>query len=258
VELLGRLEKYNPDVLAGYHLQVNDAGEWKLYSQDVKGKDAILASGTVHVGAQDWHRISLRFEGVRIAVSIDSHTVADLTDERHRTGQIGFALGGWRRAQFDNLSVLKTRSWPRFVPPSQMKATATSAQPGVYQHHIYTADRAIDGRRVTRWTSQFDPALPLPQAITLDLGSRYKIYGITYQPPLDMRRKATITQYTISISNDGKQFREISHGRWNDDIATKIASWQGVSARFVRLEATEVSGDAAGAAEINVALSPLQ
>ncbi|HWR14107.1 MAG TPA: discoidin domain-containing protein [Terriglobales bacterium] len=241
VELLGRLEKYNPDVLAGYHLQVNDAGKWKLYSQDVKGTELVLASGSVSFSAQQWHRIGLRFEGPRITASIDGHAIANVTDEQHRTGQIGFALNGWQRAQFDNLSIVKTTTWPRFVPQSKMKASATSAQPGVFQHHKYTADRAIDGRHVTRWIAQFDPPLPLPQAITLDLGRPYTIYGLTYQPPLDMRRKATITRYVISISNDGKQFREISRGRWNDGIATKIAAWSShVDGRFVRLEATEI------------------
>lgn len=257
-ELLGRVEKYNPDVLSGYHLQLASSGKWKLYSQDVAGKNTELSLGTLPFRTSKWHRISLRFESVRVVATCDGKIFADLTDAHHRTGQIGFAVRSWEQAQFDNLIIKKTKEWPLFLSHSHMRATATSAQPGVYQHHVYLANRAIDGRPESRWISQFDPVLPLPQAITLDLGGRHKIYGLTYQPPLDMRRKATITEYRIAVSLDGRHFRKVSQGKWNDDIATKIVAFPGVTARYVRLEGVASDGSGAGAAEINVALSRLQ
>jgi hypothetical protein len=138
-------------------------------------------------------------------------------------------------------------------------ATATSTQPGVYQHHTHTADNAIDHRLETSWASQFDPPLPLPQAITLKLERPCTIYALIYHPPLDLYRKATITRYVVSVSSDGRVFKEIGRGSWNDDLSTKVAAWaHPIRARFMRLEATAVSGDAAGAGEIDVALSPIE
>jgi hypothetical protein len=260
VELLGRLEYYNPDVLAGYHLQLADTGQWKLYSEDGAGKITPIASGrSASFSAKLWHRMGLGFEGKRTVASLDNRTLAAVTGDLHTTGQIGLTVGSWQRAQFDNVAVAKTRVWPHFVPPSRIMATATSTQPGVYQHHTHTADNAIDHRLETSWASQFDPPLPLPQAITLKLERPCTIYALIYHPPLDLYRKATITRYVVSVSSDGRVFKEIGRGSWNDDLSTKVAAWaHPIRARFMRLEATAVSGDAAGAGEIDVALSPIE
>jgi O-glycosyl hydrolase len=258
VELLGRVEAYQPDVIAGYHFRIASNGQWRLYSQGVRGTNTRLASGTTSFGVGKWHRLSLRFEGSHIVASIDGRSLAKVTDTRHTTGQVGFMVSPWKRAEFDNLAVVKTRPWPRFVPHSGMKATATSTQPGEYYHHIYTANQAIDGRIESRWSSQLNPSLALPQAITLDLGHSYMIYGLTYQPPIDIGRGGRITEYTVSVSSDGKTFRKVAHGRWSADIATKIATWnRGVNARFIRLQATATSGAGAAASEINIALTPM-
>ncbi len=258
LELLGRVEGYSPDAISGYHFQIADSGQWRLYSQGINGKAITLASGTTSFGVGKWRRLSLRFDGNHIVASIDGRPLASIADMRHTTGQVGFVVSPWKRAEFDNLAVVKTRPWPRFVPYAGMKATATSTQPGVYQHLIYTADQAIDGRVESRWSSQFNPPLPLPQAITLDLGHPYRVYGLTCQPPLDKARGGRITGYVISVSLDGKTFREIARGTWRSDTATKIAAWNGVEARYVRLQATATTGAGAAASELNIATTPIE
>ena len=213
VELLGRVEKYNPDVLAGYHLQLAHSGRWRLYSEDGTGEITPLASGSSTSFSQGrWHRIGLRFEGKRITAFLDDRLLADINSDLHTTGQIGLAVSFWQRAQFDNVAIVKTRLWPRFIPHSDISATASSTEPGVYQHHTHTAGNAIDSRVETSWSSQFDPPLPLPQEITLKLEHSCTIYGLIYHPPLDLRLKATITRYVVSVSSDGRSFKEIGRG----------------------------------------------
>lgn len=259
VELLGRVESYEPDIISGYHFQIADNGQWRLYSQSAKGGTVNLASGaTSPFGTDKWHRMSLRFEGSSITPSIDGHALTSVVDSRHTTGQVGFLVAPWKRAEFDNLAVIKTRPWPQFAPHSEMGATATSVQPGVYQHFIYSADQAIDGRIESRWSSQFNPPLALPQSITLDLGRSKMTYGLAYQPPIDMGRGGRITEYVVSVSSNGKAFHEIAHGRWNADTAVKVARWKGAEAQFVQLRAIATSGAGAAASELNIALTPLE
>jgi hypothetical protein len=241
-----------------------------LYSKETKQKtvtlatvtksdETVLASGSTPFGIGKWHHLSLWFKGNNIVASIDHRQLASITNNRHTTGQIGFMVSPWNHAEFDNLAVVKTKAWPRFVPHSNMTATASSAQPDVYEHRIYTSDQAIDGRIESRWASQFNPSLPLPQTITLDLSQPYKSFGLTYQPPIVMGRGGIITKYVVLISVDGKSFREATRGNWSADAATKIATWpEAFQARFVRLQATEVVGSGAAASEINVSLTPLK
>jgi hypothetical protein len=259
VELLGRVELYNPDVISGYHFRVADTGQWQLYSEEAKGKDVMLASGPAgRFAIAKWHHLGMRFEGDHLTASVDGHSVANIIDARHTTGQIGLAVSPWKRAEFDNVSVTKTRKWPRFVPHAHMTASATSTQPGVHQNHMYAADGAIDGRIETRWSSQFNPSLALPQAITLDLGQTYSTYGLTYNPPIDKNGGGIITGYAVSVSVNGKTFREVSRGTWHAGTSTKIAAWARVfPARFVRLQARSTSGIGAAVSELNVALTPL-
>lgn len=190
-----------------------------------------------------------------------SATIHSHADRRHTTGQVGFLVNSWKRAEFDNLAVAKTKRWPQFVPHSEMKAAATSVQPGVYRQQSYSASQSIDGQVKSHWSSQFNPPLNLPQAITLDLGQSRTVYGLTYQPPLDTRQGGAITGYTISTSVDGRIFHPVAQGNWSADSSVKIAAWtHGVAARFVRLQANTSSGTGTGAAisEINVALTAIE
>ena len=264
-ELLGRIEQYNHNVISGYHFRVADEGTWQLYSEDTVEKEAAslgfeslneqtrLAGGKASFAMNAWHRMSLKFEGDKLTVLLDGKQLASIHDDKHRTGQAGLLVSPWVGAQFDDVKVERTRPWPVFAPHALMSATATSSQPGVYQHRFYTPGEAIDGRFESRWSSQFLPLLEMPQALTLDLGKEYTSTGLSYEPPADTGRGGRITEYVLSVSSDGTMFKEVARGRWSGNVATKTAEWPAAAGtRFVRLQALATAGSGAGATEVNV------
>jgi len=137
-----------------------------------------------------------------------------------------------------------------FVPWFQMKATSTS------QHVGYEASKAIDGNRETMWHTEWAPHEPLPQSIILDLGSVYHVTGLDYQTRTDFKPDGIVTEYNIYGSVDGENFFKIEDGVWEHDYSPKRADFQGTDVRFIRLEATQGSGNAASAAEIKVRYQP--
>lgn len=90
---------------SGYVLRVHPNGGWELLSAAYgKSPLATLASGTAKFDAQKWHRLTLRFHGMRIVALLDGAQLAAVEDATHTHGM--FALGSeWGHTQFDNLSV---------------------------------------------------------------------------------------------------------------------------------------------------------
>jgi alpha-galactosidase len=140
-------------------------------------------------------------------------------------------------------------AWPRYVPQSQLTATATSAHDG------YPASAAVDGRLATIWHDEFAPQAPLPQALNLDIGSAQRVGGLTYQPRLDGTSTGTITEYRVEVSTDGTSFVPVATGSWADDSSLKSVSFPPASARYVRLVALAGDGGYASAAEVRVAVT---
>ncbi|HEY6737511.1 MAG TPA: discoidin domain-containing protein, partial [Actinopolymorphaceae bacterium] len=259
VELLGRVDSQQHNA-AGYHLRIAHDGTWSLFSQDVRGQDSVLASGEVSaIGTGTWHRPALRFRGERITALLDGEVLATVDDAGHTTGQVGFRVSGWDRAQFDDLSIVPTGPRPRLVPHSRMAVTATSEHTGNDAGTTYDKERAIDDRLWSVWRSEYSPLAPLPQALTLDLGETVPVHGVVYRPPVTAMA-GRITAYTVSTSTDGSSFREVATGHWADTGATKTAPLpRPVRARYVRLETTDVAGcpRAAAVAELDVSTTPL-
>lgn len=206
-----------------------------------------------------WHRLGLRFRGEQITALLDGRVLATVQDASHTTGQVGLRVGGWQRAQFDNLRVAPTRPWPAFTRHISMTATATSEHAANDFGHSYPARHAIDDRLWSMWRSEYDPVAPLPQALTLDLGEPSTVAGVTYTPSVTPSAGA-ITSYTVSTSLNGRDFITAASGYWAATLATKTAPLpKPVRARYVRLEAVDVNGcpRAATAAEVNVSRTTL-
>jgi hypothetical protein len=260
VELLGRVERYSPDGEVGYHLRVADTGAWTLYHQEADGMHSDLATGQAAsaFGVGSWHRLGLSFRGASITATLDGMPLTTVVDTRDTTGQVGFATSQWKNAQFDDLRVTPTGSAPETLPRSRMTATATSVQPGPYEHHFFKAQWALDGRPETQWMSRLDGTPHLPESITIDLGSGlHHVGGLVYKPPIGSTQvpySGIITGYTIAVSRDGKTYTDVASGRWTTDIATKVVRWAdaAAAARYVRLMATDADGGVAGASEIDV------
>ncbi len=261
VEIVGRSETHTRETHPGYHLRVDDSGQWRLYSEDAYGEEVDLASGTTAFEVGAWHELGLRFTDDQVVAMIDGEQVAQVTDDAHSTGNVGLGVSPYQRAQFDDVEITTTQPSPEFVPHSAMTATASSAHDGLFDHHFYTPDRAIDGRPETMWGSEWDPKAPLPQSITLELDHPQPIWGLTYQPRLDTYRnenRGNITGYTVSTSLDGESFTEVSSGTWPVTTATKADAWSRPHiARYVRLTATSGVDGIAVVGELDLATEPL-
>lgn len=259
VELLGRVDAQQHNA-AGYHLRVSHTGEWSLFTQDAQGRDTQLASGTTAApGTGTWHRLALRFRGEEITASLDGEVLATVQDSSHTTGQAGLRVSGFDRAQFDDFEVTPTGHWPRLVPHAQMSATATSEHAENDAGHTYTVGEAIDDRLWSEWRSEYSPLAPLPESITLDLGETVPVRGLVYTPAVTQTAGA-ITSYNVYTSMDGEDYDLVASGHWQETRATKTAPLERPHrARFVRLEATDVSGcpSSATVTELDVSTTPV-
>lgn len=187
---------------------------------------------------------------------VNGSEVGQVHDRAHTVGQAGLAVSGWDRAQFDDVAVTPTGPAPRFVPQADLSATATTAHTANYRGYTFDASRAVDDRPETYWHSEFQPHAPLPQSVTLDLGSQRPVDGLSYQPRLD-GSNGMITAYDVSVSDDGSTYTPVASGDWAATTATKFASWPAHSARYVRLTAAAGVGGFPSAAEIRVAQPPV-
>jgi alpha-L-fucosidase len=137
---------------------------------------------------------------------------------------------------------------PAAVTASSNASTAGNAIDGI---NDYVSAAAVQ----TLWTSSGS----LPQSITLDLGRSYtNLDAMGYLPDQDrtvandittIRAVGAITAYNVYASDDNKTFTKVASGSWAADGRLKTAKFPPTTARYLRLEATAVSGG--GAAVVN-------
>lgn len=152
--------------------------------------------------------------------------------------------GGRRGAELTVPVTVEVPADEDCVPGPRMTAAATSFQTR------YGPELAIDGDPGTFWHSQFSPALPLPQAITLDLGGVYDLTGLRVRPRGDGNPTGNITGWTISTSTDGTTFTPAASGTWSGAPTTEVPRFDAPGARAMRLEATAGVGHLAAVAEL--------
>jgi alpha-L-fucosidase len=122
------------------------------------------------------------------------------------------------------------------------------------------ADKAIDGDPKTFWlTSQADGHPGHPHELSIDLGRRIKLKGMTYLPRQDKRvPDGMIERGRVEVSLDGKAWRsagQFSFGNLLNDPTTRTFMFEtSIEARYIRiLSSTGAQGTAfAGAADIGV------
>jgi hypothetical protein len=191
-------------------------------------KETALASGVGTFPVNTWHRLTLKFALDKITAMIDGKTVVDaLQDETYEQGLVGYEVGSYQNAEFQNLDVTAVQT--DAIPSSVIKAAATSFEPG------YEPSKAVDGDSDTFWHTEFSAAKPpLPQSITIDLGAVYTLSGLRYLPRQDGSANGRIIQYVVYTSMDGTAFEKSVAGDWADDASRKSTSLPSVQARFVR------------------------
>jgi alpha-L-fucosidase len=125
------------------------------------------------------------------------------------------------------------------LPYAVVSATATSANAG----------NAIDGINDSGTHTMWQPTGALPQSITLDLGqSRADVGWLGCTPYASGDSTATtgnVTAYTVSVSADGNTFSKATSGTWTADAKMKVATFDPVSARYVRFQIDAANGNPA-------------
>lgn len=108
------------------------------------------------------------------------------------------------------------------------------------------ADKSFDEDPFSFWMSQEGQGKEMRHFISIDLGKREEINGFTYTPQLRNSR-GMIEEGIFKISNDGKRWTEADRfvfGNLINDPAKRSHFFKnGVSARYIRIEATTIAGD---------------
>lgn len=243
VDLLGHASNVGQGVFSAYHLRLGESGVWSLMYIADKVSET-LASGTASCRVGTWHNLALKFDNSQITASIDGKIVADrVRGDRTTGGMVGFQVSSWQPAEFSHLKVTP-------LPGGRMAynavATASTFQPG------YEPSQATDNDPNTLWHTSFALAeAPLPQWITLDLGTVRPVTRLRYLPRQDGNSNGIITKYNIYASLNGKTFgAPIASGTWAGEAFLKSVDLTPVQARYIRLEAVEAKGGFCSAAEV--------
>ena len=135
------------------------------------------------------------------------------------------------------------------IPQSGMTVTASSEETsGEYAPASNVIDGDVETFWHSKWTGQPEE---LPHRLTLDLGEAYSINKVTLVPRQD-QDNGVITKYEIHTSMDGENYTKVAEGDWAANKGLKVARFDTVEAKYVKLVAIEGKNGFATAAEINV------
>ncbi|KAF2755134.1 galactose oxidase [Pseudovirgaria hyperparasitica] len=127
--------------------------------------------------------------------------------------------------------------------------------------HQCQADKATDLDLHTWWHTQYTTRAPAhPHFFTIDQGAATTVSGLSYGPRRievedNSPENGRIGQYRIETSNDNQNWNQVAEGSWPDDYVEKAATFQPVTARYVRLTALSEAGNRGpwtSAGEINL------
>ncbi|MFC5449969.1 discoidin domain-containing protein [Paenibacillus aestuarii] len=168
------------------------------------------------------------------------------TDQGFELKVAGFAADTTPLTDATIVTVPEPDNDPAKIPQEDIVATATSADTTA------PVTLALDGSADTVWSTKLDGSTPLPQSITLNLGTKLSVNKLKYLPRQYMGTDGIVTAYNVYVSTDGTNFTKVSSGTWNADKSEKTVTFDTVEAQYVRLEATAGVNGFAAAAELNV------
>jgi hypothetical protein len=102
-------------------------------------------------------------------------------------------------------------------------------------------EHAIDADPTTFWHSQYDPPLPLPHTIIVDLGQQYSVTGFTQLPRQDNLPNAnygTVGQYAFYLSTTTTfDPTPVAQGTWPTSPLLNTVQFAARTARYAKLVA---------------------
>ncbi|QPQ31267.1 M60 family metallopeptidase [Lysinibacillus sp. JNUCC 51] len=133
------------------------------------------------------------------------------------------------------------------LPKEKMKVIASSEEVGVEP-----ATNAIDGNLYTRWHSKWSEQNQYPSNLTIDLGETRTITQLSYLPRQDECPNGRILSYNIYTSTDSVNYQKVSSGTWENSTKQQFATFNPVSAKYVKLEVLNGVNGYASAGEIDI------
>ncbi|PGW18306.1 M60 family metallopeptidase [Bacillus cereus] len=114
------------------------------------------------------------------------------------------------------------------------------------------ASNAIDDNPNTIWHTQWSAPNQYPYNLTLDLGKTQTITQVAYLPRQDWSENGIIFNYNIYTSTDGSNYKKVTSGTWENNRTKKFATFDLISAKYVKLEVTNGFNGFASAAEVDI------
>ncbi|MEK7019601.1 M60 family metallopeptidase [Bacillus sp. FSL R9-9410] len=133
------------------------------------------------------------------------------------------------------------------LPKQNMKVIASSEELGVEP-----ATNAIDGNPYTRWHSKWSEPNKYPSNLTIDLGETRTITQLSYLPRQDESPNGRILSYNIYTSTDGVNYQKVTSGTWENSKKQQFATFNPVTAKYVKLEVVNGVNGYASAGEIDI------
>ncbi|PGC43206.1 hypothetical protein COM24_33725 [Bacillus toyonensis] len=114
------------------------------------------------------------------------------------------------------------------------------------------ASNAIDDNPNTIWHNQWSAPNQYPYNLTLDLGKTQTITQVAYLPRQDWSENGIIFNYNVYTSTDGSNYKKVTSGTWENNRTKKFATFEPISAKYVKLEVTNGFNGFASAAEVDI------
>ncbi|MBE6951052.1 MAG: hypothetical protein E7451_06910, partial [Ruminococcaceae bacterium] len=105
------------------------------------------------------------------------------------------------------------------------------------------AELAVDDDLNTIWHTDWYGTSRDNHWIQFELTEDYVVDGLRYKPRITGNTNGIITQYDIQISDDGVSFESVAAGSWAGDRNWKVAQFDGVQPKYVRLVALNAETD---------------
>ncbi|UNP84446.1 M60 family metallopeptidase [Bacillus mycoides] len=114
------------------------------------------------------------------------------------------------------------------------------------------ASNAIDDNPNTMWHTQWSAPNQYPYNLTLDLGKTQIITQVACLPRQDWSENGRILGYNIYTSMDGSNYQKVSSGTWKSTGGKEFATFEPISAKYVKLEVTSGFNGFASTAEVDI------
>lgn len=155
-------------------------------------------------------------------------------------------VDGYEQALIAAIDALETKPVTDlyYVDPSTMTAEASSFQGGS------PASNVLDGNTSTMWHTDWS-ITTMPHWIDLEMAEPTEIAGLVYTPR-QTGSNGNATNYTILVSDDGEQYKEILTGDLANDSTVKTINFEPVTTKHVRLRYNTAVNNNGSAAELQV------